>query len=62
MRRPALKSGTDDKKVFHAWLRGTIAIYGTIVLLCVGFILFRVFMNAPDVASYMGDATSQFAP
>jgi hypothetical protein len=50
-----------DREVYSAWLRGTLAAYGAVVLCGVAAVLLAT-SNPPDVAEYLTTAVALAAP
>jgi hypothetical protein len=52
----------EDRKVYAAWLRKTLALYGAVILFGIVLVGMQSANHMTNIAMYMGDAISQAAP
>jgi hypothetical protein len=60
--RPHQILDAEDRKVYAAWLRKTLAAYGAAILFGMALIGFQSNGHMTNIAMYMGDAVAQASP
>lgn len=62
MQRPHDAFDAEDRKVYTAWLRKTLAVYGAVILFGIALVGAQSNGHMTNVAMYMGDAVAQASP
>jgi hypothetical protein len=62
MQPPYHAFDAEDRKVYAAWLRRTLAVYGAVILFGIALVGISSTTDMMNVAMYMGDAVTQAAP
>ncbi len=52
----------EDRKVYNAWLRGTLAAYGAVVLCGIALVLVQAMTQTTNVAEFMTTSVALAAP
>jgi hypothetical protein len=52
----------EDRKVYYAWLQGTLAMYGAIALSAIAAVAFLAAASTPNVAEMMTAAVALASP
>jgi hypothetical protein len=56
------KFNAEDRKVYNAWLRGTVAAYAAVVLCGIALVLVQAMTQTMNVAEFMTTAVALTAP
>jgi hypothetical protein len=62
MQRPHDAFNAEDHKVYTAWLRKILAVYGAVILFGMALVGVQSNGHITNVAMYMGDAVAQASP
>jgi hypothetical protein len=62
MQSPHQMLDAEDRKIYAAWLRKTLAAYGAAILFGMALVGFQSNGHMINVAMYMGDAVAQASP
>jgi hypothetical protein len=52
----------EDRKVYSAWLRATLAAYGAVVLCGIAAVAFLAIASTPNVAEFLSTAVALASP
>ena len=62
MQHPNCEFDAEDQKVYAAWLRRTLVVYGALALFGIAVVAVQATTHAANVAEFMADAVAQAAP
>jgi hypothetical protein len=52
----------EDRKVYNAWLQGTLAVYGAVALSAIAAVTLLAMANTPNVAEMLTAAVALASP
>jgi hypothetical protein len=61
-RLPHRAFNAEDREVYAAWLRKTLAAYAALALFGIGLVTIQAMTKSESISAYMADAISQAAP